>query len=371
MKNTWVLNKPTLTLVSLALLAASACGDDTETTGGGGAGATGGGGSGGGTGGDGGVGATGGMGGTGGAPNGGGGSGGAGIEVNPSANDDGAFTTPFDATPSPDGTTLYFTAYEVATGDAAVFSKAADGSGSISTLHAGAPLAGPFGIATSNDGNLLYIADPAAVLDAADEGDPTKGVLFTMSMSGGAPSVVSGSAGFAPRGIEVASDDVAFFLGKDPSGVPGVFEVGAGAVSALVSGSPFVDPSGIAIAADGRIFVADTSEGEGVSRVFLVDVNDEVSIFLDNLTVGYPVGLALSADDSTLYVSLVDPTDTTSAVGIVDVATQSLTLFNDGIGMNDDSGGLHRAKNTNTFAWAGPTAGATKSGTIYTITVND
>jgi DNA-binding beta-propeller fold protein YncE len=185
--------------------------------------------------------------------------------VNEAANDDGLFQIPFDATPSPDGSNVYFTAY-TPEGEPAVFRRAADGSGAIEVLFEGAPLAGPFGIAVTNDGGQLYIADPAAVLDAMDEGDDTKGVLFRMSSGGGTPTAVMGSAGFEPRGVEVATDDIAFFTGKDPSGVPGVFEVGASSVSTVLSGSPFVDPSGIAIATDGRLFVGDTSEGEGLSH---------------------------------------------------------------------------------------------------------
>jgi hypothetical protein len=70
-------------------------------------------------------------------------------------------------------------------------------------------------------------------------------------------------------------------------------------------------------------------------------------------------------------VSIIDPTTNTSALAIVDVATQNVTLFTDGgIGSNDDSAGLHRAKLVDTFAWASPSAGATGSGTIYTITLN-
>jgi hypothetical protein len=307
----------------------------------------------------------------GGTPNGGGGSGGgAGIEVNEAANDAGEFTAPFDATPSPDGANVYFTAY-TAGGEPAVFRRAADGSGAIEVLHEGPPLAGPFGIATSNDGGQLLVADPAAVVDPMDEGDSTKGLLFTMSSGGGTPTPVMGSAGFEPRGVEVATDDTVFFTGKDASGVPGVFEVGGSSVSTVLSGSPFVDPSGITIATDGRLFIGDTSEGEGLSRILLVDTNDEITVFVDNLTVGYPVGVALSEDESQLFVSVIDATTNTSSLAIVDVATQNVTLFDEGgIGSNDDSAGLHRAKLVDVFAWASPTAGPSGSGTIYTITLN-
>jgi hypothetical protein len=360
-------------LLTLSLaLALSACGDDTEDGGAGGTGATGGGGNG--AGGDGAQGGTGGapqggapQGGApqGGAPQGGGGSGG--IDVNEAANDDAIFTTPFDAAPNGAGTNVYFTAYTV-DGEPAVFRRAADGSGAIEILHEGLPLAGPFGIAISNDDGDIFIADPAAVVDPMDEGDSTKGQLFRMPIGGGVPTPVMGTAGFEPRGVEVGSDDTVFFTGKDPMGVPGVFEGGG---TTVLSGSPFVDPSGIAVATDGRIFVGDTSEGEGLSRVLLIGTNDEVTVFIDNLTVGYPVGVALSEDESQLFVSVIDATMNTSSLAIVDVATQDVTLFADGgIGTNDDSAGLHRAKLTNTFAWASPTAGAEGTGTIYTITLN-
>ena len=150
--------------------------------------------------------------------------------------------------------------------------------------------------------------------------------------------------------------------------MPGVFST-EGGLSTIVSGSPFQDPSGVTVAADGRVFVADTQEGANVARVYLVD-NGTPSLFASGLTVGYPVGLALTADDSQLLVSGVDPATNTSLVYIVDVATQAVTTFTDVVSANDDSGGLHRAKTTDTFAWVGVSGSAMGSGTIYRITVD-
>jgi hypothetical protein len=284
------------------------------------------------------------------------------------AADPAVFSRPFDATPSPDGSVFYFTGYD-ANGDAGVFSRAADGSGNIATLHAGAPLAGPFGLAVNGDGTDIYIADAAAVLDPDDDTDPTKGVLFVMANDGGNPTAVPGTAGFIPRGVEVAdlgSGEVAVFTGKDPSGVPGLFATDG---TTIVSGSPFIDPSGVAIAADDRIFVADTQEGGGTGRVFIVDANGTPSMLVENLTVGYPMGLALTADDSTLFVSGINPDDSTSQIVIVDVASGTTTVFGDVVGANDDSAGLHRAKDLDVFAWAGISGGAMGTGTIYRITL--
>src|SRR5215471_11382430 len=68
--------------------------------------------------------------------------------------------TAFDATPSPDGKTLYFTAVDPKTHLPGVYQAPSDGSHLAgSTVRAGAPFAAPFGIAISTNGNELYVAD--------------------------------------------------------------------------------------------------------------------------------------------------------------------------------------------------------------------
>jgi hypothetical protein len=68
---------------------------------------------------------------------------------------------------------------------------------------------------------------------------------------------------------------------------------------------------------------------------------------------GFPCGVALNADESSLLVSALDPIKRTDTVIIVDLANNGLSYFSDGIDTYLESAGLHRAKQGgNTFAWA-------------------
>src|SRR5579859_4385547 len=69
----------------------------------------------------------------------------------------GVFNLPWDATPDPQGKTVYFTATSVA--GAGIFSVPADG-GSVKTVAVGAPVVMPRVIANSPDGKQLSTADP-------------------------------------------------------------------------------------------------------------------------------------------------------------------------------------------------------------------
>lgn len=278
------------------------------------------------------------------------------------------FSRPFDAASSPDGTVFYFTGYDPQ-GEAGVFRRNSDASGPLATLFAGAPLAGPFGLAVSSNGGQLFIADPAAVLNANDPADVTKGVLFSMPAGGGTPSAIMPTAGFEPRGVEVAdlgSGEKAIFTGKDKAtGEGGVFDSTG---STIFKGAPLMDPSGIAIAADDKIYVTDTQDSGNTARVFVID-GGVATMLVENLTVGYPAGAALTTGGDRLFVSGVDPTTHTAVVYDIDIASKAVTPITTGVSANDDSGGLHRALNTNTFAWAGINGGPMGTGTIYRITL--
>src|SRR5687768_9543358 len=83
--------------------------------------------------------------------------------MNVAAND-ARVRAPMDATPSPDGARVYYTALQRdAAGDdvPGVFAVAAKGDGEIETLAVGGMLAAPVGISTGLDGARLFIADAA------------------------------------------------------------------------------------------------------------------------------------------------------------------------------------------------------------------
>jgi sugar lactone lactonase YvrE len=284
--------------------------------------------------------------------------------------------TPFDATPDPDGNRIYFTAYDPAAGEsgaAGVYTVAADG-GDIDEVFVGAPLVSPFGIAISNDGKQLYIADAAAESETTTDEDD-RGQIFALSPEGGTPTPLSGTTGYAPRGLEVTGEgggDIVF-SGHDPqSGEGGVFKVasGGGGVSALFVGEPLSDPSGVAITADGaKVFVADTrGSGSGKAAIFLI-AGDDAEEFLGEIDVGFPAGIALSKDDSTLFVSGLDPNTLTDVVLVVDVASKEVSTYtgddDTDFSQFEEPAGLHRAKNADVFAWAD--SKANENGTVYVI----
>jgi hypothetical protein len=278
---------------------------------------------------------------------------------------------PLDATPDPTGKTIYFTGVDPVAGPG-VFSVPADGSNTAPVaVQVGAPFAAPFGIAISTDGTKLYVADSGAT-DTTSNQD--LGVIFSLPVGGGTPTILSGSALSEARSLEVHQvngADVVFYTGLDQSnGSPGVFELPAagGSVTTVAEGAPFGDPSGIAIADDGTVYVTDTiASGSQTANVFKVDTAGAVTTFATNLRVGYPAGVALSQDGTTLLVSSLDPVAFTDQVLELDVATMTPgPTFTMGINTFTEAAGLHRAKNAAVFSWADSAAG-TSGGTVFAI----
>ena len=311
----------------------------------------------------------------GGSSAGGGGSGAGTASIAPAA--EGA--TPFDATPDPTGETIYFTGDNSATdpmGGAGVF-KVATAGGTVTPVKVGDPFVAPFGIAIDTTGAQLYIADPASETDSDD-----KGRIFALPVGGGNAIALGGTEGTVPRGLEIYKDeqnaDQVVFSGTDPAtGDAGVFSVPAtgGAVTKLAAGSPFVDPSGVAVSSDGKVvFVADpVSAATRKASIFTIENGGGVA-FVEDLDVGYPVGIALSKDDKVLFVSGLDPVTLTDVVIQIDVASKTMSTYTgDATDAKSDltkffePAGLHRAKGADVFAWADSRANA--GGTVFAITV--
>lgn len=273
------------------------------------------------------------------------------------------FTSPFDATPDPDGGKFFFTAIDKASGDTGIFA----GCSPVTAVHVGTPLVAPFGIATGTDGSMLYVADSA--YESANGGI---GTLWTLPAAGGALTSLVAAEGFAPRGLEVlagAEGDEVLFTGRSPAdGQPGLFKLVSGAVTTVAKGAPFVEPSGVAIVDANMMFVTDTDgSGDGLGAVIMV-MGGTASVLASGIGVGYPAGIAVTASGNTVLVSGIDPSTKRDVVYLIDVTTKAITTYNDTIGANVESAGLHRAKNSDVFAWADLSAGAT-GGTVYKITL--
>jgi len=292
------------------------------------------------------------------------------ISINPVAS--GEAESPVDATPSPDGNDVYFIAStRKADPDGlgfervpAIFKVSSKG-GPLTKLYEGAPLGSPFGITISDDGQKLFIADSAAETSE----DRSDGKVWTMSAGGGAPEALAGTEGLKPGGVEVAGDSLYITGRKD--GQAGVFRMGTGGgnLTPVKLGAPFTDPSGVAIAKTGEVYVVDSGSVmaiQGGASVVKVTADGTATVILQGLAVGHPAGIALSADDKTLFVSGLD-----SGTGTDRVFKSSLDgmnveeAFTSTIGEFYESAGLHRARTTNVFAWAD--SRANKTGTVYVL----
>jgi hypothetical protein len=277
---------------------------------------------------------------------------------------------PLDATPSPDGTSVYFIAFSSTPGPdgiavertPAVFKAVAGGEPQ--KLFEGDPLVSPFGITISDDGQTLFVADSGA--DTSD--DRSDGKVFSMSVNGGAPTPLAGTEGLAPAGLDVMAG--ALYVTGRKDGQPGLFKMGLGGgiPQVVAAGAPFVDPGGVAVTRKGDAFVVDTGSplaAQSLASVVHVRADGTTEIVKDGLAVGHPAGIALTADDSAIIVSALDSGNATDVVFRIDLASGQVRSFSDVIGGFSESAGLHRARNADVFAWADTHANQT--GTVYVL----
>jgi sugar lactone lactonase YvrE len=278
----------------------------------------------------------------------------------------GGYLRPLDAVPSGDAATFYFTA--MGTGGMGVFRVPAGG-GAAAPVVVGAPFVGPFGLGISSDDKTLFVADVAAGLDPSDPaGMGAVGQIYTLAAAGGTPAVLAGTAGTRPRALDVVKEggvDVIYYSGV-LNDKPGLLKIAAtgGSAAAIATGGAFTDPSGVAAAKNGDVYVVNTvSSASGTASIIKV-AGGVASEVLSGISVGYPAGLALSRDEKTLLISGNDSGK--SVVITVNLATKAITPQSMGLLDSVDSGGLHRARNTDVFAWCGVTAGT--SGTVFNVT---
>jgi hypothetical protein len=267
--------------------------------------------------------------------------------------------SPLDATPSPKGERVYYTALGGEPGESqpGVFSVAADGGGDIRTLAMGEPLTAPVNISVSLDGKLLFVADPAA------------GAVFTLPAEGGTPAVLAGTEGYAPRGLVAAKDpdkrEYLYFTGRAPdTQAAGLFRIqpAGGAVETLASGEPFGDPAGVAVDAKGVAYVVETAAESATARVIRVE-GGKSSSFAESIGIGFPAGITLTRDDKTVLVSGLDPATKRDVVYFVDTASKDIKRLTETVGQFHEPAGLHRAHDADVFAWAD--SQANDDGTVY------
>jgi DNA-binding beta-propeller fold protein YncE len=260
-------------------------------------------------------------------------------------------STPYDAAPSPDGKTIYFTA----TGSQGAGVYRAMAGGQPALVFAGSPLVFPCAIAVSGDGTRVFVSDPGA-----EPSDGVNGGVYEISLPRGTPTLVGGSAGFSAAGLEVASNKL-YVAGTAADGVPGLYaaDVGGGSLAPVATGAQFAVPSGIAIRSSNEIYVADS--GNGAARIVRVS-GGTATVFLANIQLGYPAGIALTPDNTALLVSALDSHATGDAVLRVNLASGHVESTSAGIDQFVDPAGLHRASQAPVYAWADTTANG--SGTV-------
>jgi sugar lactone lactonase YvrE len=258
--------------------------------------------------------------------------------------------SPLDAAPSPDGSVIYFTALGE---DTSSLWRVSFTGGEPEELATG--FTAPVGVVVSSDGNTIYVADAAR-----EEADTDMlGAVLSVPATGGAATVLDGTQGFAPKGLEVQGETV-LFTGTDPADLSGktrgLFAVEGGAVRTVASGAPFSDPVGIAAQSDGTIWVTDTSASFNESGAIIRVVDGAAEIAVDRLHLGSPAGIVLVQDESALLVSGLDVLGAgTAQVYRVELDGLEVLTANAGISQNDEAGGLHRARDKDMYAWAGTT----------------
>jgi sugar lactone lactonase YvrE len=178
------------------------------------------------------------------------------------------------------------------------------------------------------------------------------------------------AAGYAPVSVTVDKSGI-YFSGRDPSsGEPGVFRLTGETVESLFTGSPLVDPSGIAVMKDGTVLVADTRLFESLpinSEAGVVQIKDgAATLFASGFSTGYPAGIALTRDESTLIVSgeTPDRSDAVYLFSVEDPAAGATVVRAEFSVEQNSSAGLKRLRTENTFIWA---SGSFNAGTVYKI----
>ncbi len=262
---------------------------------------------------------------------------------------DTTFVSPFDATPSPDGCTVYFTAVDAASGQGAVYSVAKDGTG-IQRIDQNGMLVAPVGLAVSTDGKTLYIADAAY-----GSGTNDTGAILSLSTGGGSPSVVT--AGRTPRSIAVVREgnaDQVYFGATNDSGAASVFKAAAGSSTATEAGATTGGEVGGIASNDGTTIYLAAPDQHAV-------LNGTTKVVTD-VMFGLASGVAVSTDGSAVLVAT---RNSAGASGILRVPVAGGTTSFKAIGTNlVEPAGLHRASNVEVYAFV-DASGTNGAGSVW------
>jgi DNA-binding beta-propeller fold protein YncE len=225
---------------------------------------------------------------------------------------DEGFTNAGAVAVSPDGETFYILAYDPM-GAPTVFSLDV-ASKTLDALHSGAPTLYPSDVATSCDGETLFVTDmgsaPAETEiggSDTDHGAARQGGVYSLASSGGTPTKLEATGIASASGVVVSHDCSSLIVsGFTAAGAPAVFEMGlaGGATSIIHEGAPLMNPGGIHVDAQGVAWVMDFAargeEGEG--SLFAITADGTVTSALSGVTMGRPGAVSLVPGGTTAIV---------------------------------------------------------------------
>jgi sugar lactone lactonase YvrE len=213
---------------------------------------------------------------------------------------------------SPDGETFYVAAYdEKQTPGIFAVDVAAK---AVEAIHLGEPLLYPSDIATSCDGDKLFVADmglsPAAYdIGGGDIAMPTqeKGGLYTLDPDGGAPASLDASGLSRAAGVVVSADCKTLYVsGWTDMNEPAVFTVPTtgGVAKVLHQGAPLVSPTGIHVDADNVAWVMDHAArgDQGQGSLFAIGTDGKATQVASGLGMGRHGGVSLAPGGLTAVI---------------------------------------------------------------------
>jgi hypothetical protein len=156
--------------------------------------------------------------------------------------------------------------------------------------------------------------------------------------------------------------DTIYFTGKAPAdGQPAVFKLAASGgsnPSIVAKGAPLVEPDAVTVSRAGVVYVTDrAAAGAGFGSVFEIS-GTRLRRVVERVRTGNPAGVALTADDSVLFVSALQPDRDSAQVLLVDLSTLDTGSLTRVFAQSPGAGGLHRARGMSvnedgmeSFAW--------------------
>jgi sugar lactone lactonase YvrE len=219
---------------------------------------------------------------------------------------------------SPDGETFYVAAH---TEDdrPAVFAVNAK-SGAVEPLHAGPPLLYPSDLATSCDGDEVFVSDMGlgevpddenAFADLEDQPRLQLGGIHVLASDGSSIDALEAKGIGRAAGLVVSTDcSTLYVTGWTEAGMPAVFTVPVtgGSASVLYEGAPLVSPTGVHVDAQSVAWVMDhlarSDDGEGM--LFAIDGEGSITEVAAGLAMGRHGGVSLTPGGTTAVIPVDD-----------------------------------------------------------------